>query len=77
MRFLYIGHGSLKEVEHYIHLAERLGYLKDEEPKRLREAHGHAGRTSQGLAKRWESGVERKGEQSWSLAPIELVPNVE
>ncbi|MGB3903676.1 MAG: four helix bundle protein [Anaerolineae bacterium] len=59
VRFLYVGRGSLKEVEYYIHLAERLGYLMEGDGERLREAHGHAGRTLHGLVKHWEGQVTR------------------
>ena len=30
IRFLFIAKGSLTEVEYYIHLAQRLGYLSSE-----------------------------------------------
>ncbi len=52
LRFLYIARGSLGEVEYYLHLGTRLGYLtKDHEVLRLRE---EAGRTLQGLILYWE-----------------------
>ena len=35
LRFLYIAKGSLTELEYYIHLAKRLGYLTEEEHQRL------------------------------------------
>jgi four helix bundle protein len=59
LRFLYIGRGCLKEVEYYIHLAGRLGYLREEDGKRVGEAYGHAGRTLQGLVKHWEEKAEK------------------
>jgi len=62
LRFLYMARGSLKEVEYYIHLAQRLRYLTEGEGKRLRGPDGHAGRTLQGLVKHWEGEVEEKGE---------------
>ncbi len=31
IRFLYIAKGSLTELEYYIHLAKRLGYLTEEQ----------------------------------------------
>ena len=35
IRFLYIAKGSLTELEYYIHLAKRLGYLIQEDHQRL------------------------------------------
>ncbi|MBC8458709.1 MAG: four helix bundle protein [Deltaproteobacteria bacterium] len=35
LRFLYIAKGSLTELEYYIHLAKRLGYLTEEDHQRL------------------------------------------
>ncbi len=35
LRFLYIAKGSLTELEYYIHLAKRLGYLSDADHQRL------------------------------------------
>jgi len=35
LRFLYIAKGSLTELESYIHLAKRLGYLSDADYQRL------------------------------------------
>lgn len=35
IRFLYIAKGSLTELEYYIHLAKRLGYLTEEDHQRL------------------------------------------
>ncbi len=35
LRFLYIAKGSLCELEYYIHLAKRLGYLSDADYQRL------------------------------------------
>ncbi|MBM3240689.1 four helix bundle protein [Candidatus Poribacteria bacterium] len=35
IRFLYIAKGSLAELEYYIHLALRLGYLDEENHQRL------------------------------------------
>jgi four helix bundle protein len=35
LRFLYIAKGSLTELEYYIHLAKRLGYLTLEDYQRL------------------------------------------
>jgi len=35
LRFLYIAKGSLTELEYYIHLAKRLGYLSEDNHTRL------------------------------------------
>ena len=35
LRFLYIAKGSLREVEYYIHLSKRLGYLSLTDHQRL------------------------------------------
>lgn len=35
LRFLYIAKGSLVELEYYIHLAKRLGYLDEDDHRRL------------------------------------------
>ncbi len=35
LRFLYIAKGSLREVEYYIHLSKRLGYLNETAHQRL------------------------------------------
>ena len=48
-QFLYTARASLSEVEHYIHLANRLGYLPAEERIRLEQAETEAARTLQGF----------------------------
>lgn len=48
-QFLYIARASLSEVEYYIHLANRLGYLPEETKSRLEQAEAEAARTLQGF----------------------------
>ncbi len=48
-QFLYTARGSLLEVEYYIHLASRLGYLPEAEKVRLEQAEADAARTLQGF----------------------------
>jgi four helix bundle protein len=48
-QFLYTARASLSEVEYYIHLAGRLGYLSTEERSRLAEANTETARTLQGF----------------------------
>jgi four helix bundle protein len=37
LRFLYIARGSLREVEYYLHLTKRLGYLNESDHQQLTE----------------------------------------
>jgi len=54
LHFLYQARGSLNEVEYYIHLAHRLGYLDDAARKQLVEIEGEAARALHGLIRYWE-----------------------
>ncbi|OGO69830.1 MAG: hypothetical protein A2Z37_12650 [Chloroflexi bacterium RBG_19FT_COMBO_62_14] len=48
-RFVFQAQGSLSEVEYYLHLANRLGYVKEEEFLRLESERAEVGRTVQGF----------------------------
>ena len=48
-QFLFTARASLSEVEYYIHLANRLGYLPVEEKTRLEQAETETARTLQGF----------------------------
>jgi four helix bundle protein len=48
-QLLYTARTSLSEVEYYIHLANRLGYLPVEEKTRLKQAETETARTLQGF----------------------------
>jgi len=48
-RFLYTARGSLSEVEYYIHLSHRVGYLDGEKAAKLEEARQDAAKTLQGF----------------------------
>ena len=48
-RFLYSSQGSLSEVEYYIYLAGRLGYLDSESGSQLSVLRSEVGRTLRGL----------------------------
>jgi len=54
LHFLYQARGSLNEVEYYIHISHRLGYLDDVEQERLATLQGEAARALQGLIRYWE-----------------------
>ncbi len=54
LHFLYQARGSLNEVEYFIHLSHRLGYLDDAERERLAALQGEAARALQGLIRYWE-----------------------
>ncbi|RIK75877.1 MAG: four helix bundle protein [Planctomycetota bacterium] len=49
-RFLSIAHGSVRELETQILLAERLGYLEDQAVKQSLDLAAEAGRLIRGLA---------------------------
>jgi len=48
-QFLYTARASLAEVEYYVHLAVRLGYLHQEEQARLEQVRSETARTLQGF----------------------------
>ncbi len=48
-QFLYVARASLQEVEYYVHLASRLGYLSEEQHTDLEQAEADAARTLQGF----------------------------
>ena len=52
--FLYQARGSLNEVEYYIHLAHRLGYLDDDAREHLAALEGEAARALHGLIRYWK-----------------------
>jgi len=49
-RFLSIAHGSLRELETQIHIAQRLDYLKTPEFQSLQTGCGEVGRLINGLS---------------------------
>jgi len=63
LHFLYISRGSLMETKYFIHLSRRLGYLGDEDFRRLDEVAGQTFACLQGLIQ----AVER---ESGKLAKI-------
>ncbi len=48
-QFLFIARGSLAEVEYYIHLSQRLGYLDQTQAQSLEEIRREVGSILQGL----------------------------
>jgi len=54
LHFLYQARGSLNEVEYFIHLSHRLGYLDDAERERLVALQSEAACALQGLIRYWE-----------------------
>jgi len=54
LHFLYQARGSLREVEYYVHLTRRLGYLDDQTRQKLETAANEAGSTLHGLITYWE-----------------------
>ncbi len=57
LRFLYIARGSLAEVENYLHLGRRLGYLDGDNS--IHHLRAEAGRALHGLIEFWEGQAKR------------------
>lgn len=54
LRFLYVARGSQRELEYYIHLTQRLGYLPEPTSLELCSALGEAAATLHGLIAHWQ-----------------------
>ena len=54
LHFLCQARGSPYEVEYFVHLSHRLGYLNDNQQGNLVATQGEAGRALQGLIRYWE-----------------------
>ena len=57
--FLYIARASLSEVEYYIHLGHRLGYLDEEKVGRLKEARQETAKILQGFINAIEKQIQQ------------------
>src|SRR3972149_535583 len=62
-RFVSQAQGSLSEVEYYLHLANRLGFIEESEYKKLASERADVGRTVQGFIY-WLNGQIRIGRRS-------------
>ena len=58
-QFLYTARGSLSEVEYYIHLSHRVGYLDAEKAARLEEARQDVAKTLQGFINAVEEQIKQ------------------
>ena len=61
LRFLYIAKGSLTELEYYIHLAKRLGYLSEDDYQRLDALQDETARVLTGFIRFKEQEAEAQG----------------
>ncbi len=61
LRFLYIAKGSLVELEYYIHLAKRLGYLDEDDHQRLDALQDETARVLWGFIRFKEQEAEVQG----------------
>jgi four helix bundle protein len=59
LNFLYIARGSMAETEYLLHLSRRLGYLQDDEYKKLEDRRKEAAKTLHGLITAVKKDVER------------------
>ena len=58
-QFLYTARASLSEVEYYIHLSHRLGYLDTEKVAKLEKARQDAAKTLQGFINTIEEQIKQ------------------
>ncbi len=58
-QFLYTARASLSEVEYYIHLSHRLGYLGDEKVAKLEEARKETAKILQGFINSVEKQIQQ------------------
>lgn len=58
-QFLYTARASLSEVEYYIHLSHRLGYLDGEKAGKLEEARREAAKILQGFINAIEKQIQQ------------------
>jgi four helix bundle protein len=58
-QFLYAARGSLVEVEYYLHLAHRLGYLPEDATQAAAEAQAEVARLLQGFMNSIEEQMQR------------------
>jgi len=49
LHFLYVARGSIAEAEYLLHLSRRVGYLKDDEYKKVEDLRKETAKTLQGL----------------------------
>jgi len=61
LRFLYIAKGSLCELEYYIHLSRRLGYLSEDDYRRLDALQDETARVLTGFIRFKEQEAEAIG----------------
>jgi four helix bundle protein len=59
LNFLYIARGSMAETEYLLHLSRRLGYLQDDEYKKLEDLRKESAKTLHGLITAVNEDAER------------------
>jgi four helix bundle protein len=59
LNFLYVARGSIAEIEYLLHLSKQLGYLNDDEYKKLEDLRKEAAKTLHGLITAVKKDVER------------------
>jgi four helix bundle protein len=73
LRFLYQARGSLYEVEYFIHLSDRLGYLNGEKQASLSAKQAQAARLLQALINHWKNQL-KSGRTRLDKAPSPQPP---
>ena len=59
LNFLYVARGSIAEIEYLLHLSKQLGYLNDDEYKKLENLRKEAAKTLHGLITAVKKDVEQ------------------
>ena len=59
LNFLYVARGSIAEIEYLLHLSKQLGYLNDDEYKKLENLRKEAAKTLHGLINAVKQDVEQ------------------
>ena len=74
LRFLYQARGSLYEVEYFIYLSGRLGYLAADKQENLASKQAQAARLLQALINHWAKQL-KNGRARLDKAPSPLAPS--
>jgi four helix bundle protein len=61
LHFLFVARASMAETEYFIHLSKRLGYLNDDNYKKIEQIRKEAAKTLQGLINYISKEIDESG----------------